>query len=435
MSPDELERRLRRVGEALPEPDAATTRRARGRALSALGSGRRRAPLALAAALLAACAVGIALGATVVSSGRAADAAGFGFLPATGWNVVGTGGAPSPAHPVQAIAANVRLSPEDDPNGLPYSTLLSLPPHGVVVVASSAGRREELGTPADTLHLPLRLRDASPVQFGAQLRPGRPLAQYELRGIVNGEELIVTIYFGTARPSQTVLAATQRQLDRLVVVSQPPDADVAARALPLRRAGGGSARVLDRTLSCPTEASGGVREIEVRVHTGFRQGGKFVTLPFAVVASGGVRSVIDVLDDSLVWAAAGKYDHNANLTPSEGGVALNVTRFGTWAANRAECRTVRETVPLSAKGLRAVPTDPLGVTYDCQAQRRVLVRVRAVAHAAPSRYREEQFEKTKASLQEAAVAVRTIGGKQLAFASVADSGRARLLVSTACRED
>ena len=59
-----------------------------------------------------------------------------------------------------------------------------------------------------------------------------------------------------------------------------------------------------------------------------------------------------------------------------------------------------------------MPTDPFGVRFDCATQRRVLVRVRAVAHAAPNLYREEQFEKTKASLQQV-----------------------RFAVSSACRED
>ena len=75
------------------------------------------------------------------------------------------------------------------------------------------------------------------------------------------------------------------------------------------------------------------------------------------------------------------------------------------------------------------------MTFDCVTQRRVLVRIRAVAHSAPSRYREEQFEKTKASLQQASLAVRSTGGKQLAFASVSDSGKVRFAVSSACRED
>jgi hypothetical protein len=433
----DLEGRLRGAGEAFPEPDPQVTRSARNRALAAASSRRRRAPLALAAALAVGCALGIAVGATVVSSGRAAGTPpGFGFLPATGWHVVQSGGTPSPTQPVQAIATNVRLSPDDDPDGLPYSTLLSLPPRGVVIVAASAGRRDAPGVLEHPLRLPLRLRDAAPVAYGVEIRPGRPLGQYELRGIVNGQEVVVTVYFGIERPGRAVLAATQRQLDRLMVVAQPVvAADVTERALPLRSPAGGSARVIDRTLSCRTTTSGGVREIELSAYTGFRQGGRWLTLPFARVATGGVRSAANSLEDSLAWVAAGKYDHNANLTPSDGILLTNATRFGTWALNRGMCRPARASVPLSARGLRAATVDPLGVRFDCATPRQVLVRVRVVAHAAPARYREQQFEKTKASLQQGFIAVRTPGGKQLAFASVLDSGKVRLAVAPACRED
>jgi hypothetical protein len=436
VSPD-LEGRLERAGAALPEPDADATRRARARALAAVTRRRRRRlPFVAAAALLVGCALGVALGTVFVSSGGAArPALGFGFLPEAGWSVVQTGGSPSSEQVVQAIAANVRLSPEDDPDGLPYATLLSLPPRGVVVVAASSGRPAEQGRVPSTLHLPLRLRDAGPMAYGVQVRPGRPLGQYELRGILDGQEIVVNIYFGSERPSRATLAATQRQLDRLVVTAQAPVAGVVERALPLRRAGGGSARVIDRTMLCPTLTSGGVREIELSAYSGFRQGGRWHTLPFARVATGGVRSVANSLEDSLAWVAAGKYDHNANLTPSDGIVLTNATRFGTWALNRGMCRPARGSVPLSARGLRAVTPDPLGVRLDCTTPRQVLVRVRVVAHAAPTRYREQQFEKTRASLQQGFFAVRTQAGKQLAFASVFDSGKARLAVASNCEED
>ena len=434
----DLERLLRGAAEALPEPDSSVTRRARARVVAAASHRRRRVPLALAAALVAGCALGVVLGTSVVSSGRAASSPlGFGFLPETGWNVLQSGGTPSAAQPVRAIAANVRLSPDDEGAGLPYATLLSLPAKGVVIVAESV----RLGEVAYGLHtplrLPLRLRDATPVAYGVQVRPGRPLGQYELRGAVNGQQIVVNVYFGSTRPGRALLAATQRQLDRLVVAPRLAAADVAARALPLRQLGGGAARVIDRTMLCPTENSGGVPEVEVRANTAFREGrGPWRTLAFVVVASGGVRSIVDILDDSLAWVAAGKYDHNANLGPTEGGIVpINATRFGTWALNRGNCRPSRAQVPLSAKGLRAVAPDPLGITFDCVAPRRVLVRVRIVAHAVPTRYREQQFEKTKASLREGFLAVRTQAGKQLAFASVFDSGRTRLAVGSTCRED
>ena len=422
MSPD-LEGRLERAGDALPQPDADATRRARTRALEAVTPRRRRPPYVAAAALVVGCALGVALGTVLVSSGGAArPTLGFGFLPEAGWSVVQAGGAPSSAQAAQAIAANVRLSPEDDPEGLPYATLLSLPERGVVIVATSSRWPSEYGPRHPTLRLPLRLRDAMPMEYGVQVRPGRPLGQYELRGTVDGQDVVVNVYFGSERPDRSTLAATQRQLERLVVASRPVAAGVVERALPLRSPAGAGARVIDRTLLCTSIVSGGVHEIELSAHTGFRQDGRFQILPFARVATGGVGAAVNVLDDSLAWVAAGKYDHNANLTPSEGLVLTNATRFGTWALNRGACKPAQARVPLSAKGLRAVTPDALGVIYDCTSPVRVLVRVRVVAHAAPTRYREQQFEKTKASLQQGLLAVRTQAGKPLAFATVSDSG-------------
>ena len=266
-------------------PDA--TRRARAHALGAVTPRRRRLPYVAAAALVVGCALGVALGTVFVSSGGAArPALGFGFLPEAGWSVVQAGAAPSSAQAAQAIAANVRLSPEDDPDGLPYATLLSLPERGVVIVATSSQWPSEYGPRHPTLRLPLRLRDAMPMEYGVQVRPGRPLAQYELRGTVDGQDVVVTVYFGSERPDRSTLAATQRQLERLVVESRPAAAGVVERALPLRSPAGAGARVIDRTQLCTTIVSGGVHEIEVSAHTGFRQDGRFQILPFARVATG-----------------------------------------------------------------------------------------------------------------------------------------------------
>ena len=149
--------------------------------------------------------------------------------------------------------------------------------------------------------------------------------------------------------------------------------------------------MVDRTLSCATVPSGGVREIELRANTGFRQGRTWQILAFAVVATGEVRSVFTPLDDSLAWVASGKYDHNTNLTPSDGDLLYNATRLGTWALNRTDCKPAQARVPLSAKGLRAAAPDALGVSFDCETPRRVLVRVRMVAHAAPDAVPRERL--------------------------------------------
>ena len=186
---------------------------------------------------------------------------------------------------------------------------------------------------------------------------------------------------------------------------------------------------------CTTVQVGGGREIEIRANTGFRDGPAWGTLAFAVVASGGTGSAATVLDDSLAWVAAGKYNQGTNLSPSRGLRLTNVTRYGTWAVSRTTCKPAQARVPLSSVGLRNAAPGPLGVSIDCPTPQRILVRVRAVTVGAPSRYREGEFEKTKTVLQSGNIAVRTQGGKQLAFASVFDNGKTQLSTAPSCRED
>ena len=141
MSAD-FDKLLREARRALPLPDELVTQRARTRALAAVRRRRLRRPVAvlLAAALVA---LGVGIGALVTPSGSAAPApSGLGFLPATGWSVLQNGGDGTPVRPAVAIAANVPLSPDDDADGLPLSTLETLPPDGVVIVTSFIARGE-----------------------------------------------------------------------------------------------------------------------------------------------------------------------------------------------------------------------------------------------------------------------------------------------------
>ena len=237
MSSD-FERRLRQAREVLPGPDEAVTHRARERALAAIGGGRRfrpRSTLALVAALLVATGLGVGVGALVTPSGSAAPApVGLGFLPERGWSVLQNGAEASLTRPAIAIAANVPLRPDDDPDGLPYSTLMALPPQGIVIVATITARG--LDTYHDTTFLarplPLSLGDVLGFQFGAQVRPERPLGQYQLRAAVNGHNVDVNVYFGRRPPSPEQIAAAQRQLDRLVVA--PDRVTIGARPAVIR---------------------------------------------------------------------------------------------------------------------------------------------------------------------------------------------------------
>jgi hypothetical protein len=216
----ELERLLREAGQGLPEPDPGVTRRARELALRAARrrSFRRPAALVLAAALVGA---GVAIGALVVPSGSAAPAVtGLGFLPAKGWSVLQNGGDGTPVRPAVAMAANVELSPDDDPDGLPLSTLATLPPRGVVIVASfvARGDQEYYDRYIPKRTLPLRAGEALwGIELGVDVRPGRSLGQYQLRAGVNGHNVDVNIYYGTDPPTGALLAAAQRQLDRMVI--------------------------------------------------------------------------------------------------------------------------------------------------------------------------------------------------------------------------
>jgi hypothetical protein len=231
MSPD-LERRLREAGDALADPDAQATKRAREAALGTVSSRRfpgRTRVLTIGGTALAAVAAGVAIGSfAFAGSGTAGEPRGLGFLPAEGWTVLQSGTPATPDRPGVALAANVPLKPSDAADGFPYSTLRSLPPHGAVLLASFM----RIDGPQDSAHLPLSLRDATPyIRYGGEVRPRRPLGQYELRAFVEGFAVEVQAYFGTREPSDTVLAEAQRQLDRLVV---SPNTDGPAPRAPAR---------------------------------------------------------------------------------------------------------------------------------------------------------------------------------------------------------
>ncbi|MBM2821368.1 MAG: hypothetical protein HW413_114 [Thermoleophilia bacterium] len=233
----ELERLLREAREALPGPDEDATERARMRALAAI---RRRRPRArvvalLGATLVAAVALGVSLGTLVAPSGTAArEPSGLGFLPEPGWFSLQSPPTAVEGQPVVAVAANVPFAQDDvvdglvDPSGLPYSTLLTLPPRGAVIVGVMTKVNDQphfagLFPDYEEAELPLRLRNAVPyVQWGAQVRPDQPLANYQLRARIGNYNVDLTFYFGTPTPSSRLLAEAQRQLDGLVVASTKP---------------------------------------------------------------------------------------------------------------------------------------------------------------------------------------------------------------------
>lgn len=445
MSSD-LDRLLQEARDALPAPNEPSTERARHRALAALRT-RRTRPRVLVlvgATLVTAALLGITAGSLNAPSVTAArEPAVLGFVPEPGWFALQSAPPAVEGQQTAAVAANVPFAPDDvlnglvEPSGLPYSTLLSLPPHGIVIVMTMVPDSEPHVAPVpvnplyEERELPLRLRDGVPLlQWGAQVRPDQPLAQYQLRARLVEQNVDVVVYFGTARPSASQMRAAQRQLARLVVQQQGGGATSAGAAPEIA-----TTAVIDRTYSCDAVLLGGVYELKSRAHAGVPSGSGWSKLPYAVVASGGwagpMTGLPNAPGNSLAWITAGTpsssttVDTEAEVFPVLGG--------GTLGMNESLCRPSRAKVLLGRAGLRGgdAPQDAIG--FECVAPRRLLVRFRATVQGSTAlRERAQIFLATNAPARDALLVARTPAGKLLAYASVDRLGRAQLYTAKGC---
>jgi hypothetical protein len=377
---------------------------------------------AVALALLVGSGFGFVLGSSNTPSTSAARGGELGFLPARGWNVLQSATRPSGRRPArQAIAANVPLRAEDDADGIPYSTLSSLPRHGVVLVARFTPNRG-----GNTGNLPLRLRDAAPeMQRSAQIRPRRPLGQYRLQASVNGYRVEVDLFFGTRRPAAELTTAAQRQLDRLVAGSVGATGPIEDRAFPIRPAAAAQAppaasRTINRTFRCTPVAIGdGVRDLEVIANPlGSHEFQNPNPSPgFLSLGSGGLSPTSELVS---VRAAAWERFRNRRLPE---GVYVSEGR----------CVATRAAVRLSPSGLTGPPVQ-WSENKSCPVKGRVLVRIRAVLQA-PARW--QQLDRTyvgaRRSVVEAALAIRSERtGKPIAFVELGPAGKTRLWTSSGC---
>lgn len=446
----ELERLLRDARTGLPEPDDPATERARRRVVGAIRPRRRRMrALVLAGAMLVtALALGVSAGSLNAPGVTAArEPALLGFVPEPGWVVL------QPAPPqvegqlTISVAANGPIHPDDavdglaDSSGLPYSTLLTLPPHGIVIVAAMTPAAPPHFTPIpitpeyEPRELPLRFRDAVPFPtYGAQVRPDQPLAIHQLRAEVHDVNVDVSVYFGTPTVTPSLRAAAQRQLERLVI--RPDTATpkrTAATLAPTRQ----SVVVTDRTYACRTVLRGGLYQVEAGAHSGVRVGDRWSKLPYAVVSSAWAGSLGESTapQSSLLWITAGA--PAATTMAGDEYESFPVATGGTHGVNTSLCRTSRQQVPLTSKGLRGGAVGAKTSSVDCAAPRTVFVRVRATARSRlVLSSRARVFAVTDTSIQKAALAVRTASGKVLAYATVDESGRSRQYTAPrGCRND
>jgi hypothetical protein len=446
----ELERLLRQGREALPEPGEAATRRARERAVAAVRRRRprrRRLAAVLGGALLAAAGLGAGLGVVLTPGGTASRGpVALGFLPAPGWFAYQTGTEASPVFQTIAVASSIPLDPEDvvagaaDPSGLPYATLLKLPPDGIVMVASFT---RPFGVPRyDTSYpraeLPLRLRDATThVAAGTQIRPDEPLGQLQLRATVEGRRVDVVVYFGTPSPSDALRAQAQRQLEGLVIrPSSGAETRTSERSAPPTDAGAAPG-VVDRTFACGPSLAGGVRKLAVLARKGSgRRGARWDRPALAGVTTNVSSAGATAVENYLVWVSAGRPSALATIPTDFALFEFPVSVWGTVAVNRARCRASRARVELSPRGLSG--GGEVGVfphESGCATSRAVLVRVRAVTHSSAALESYRSFVRTVVPVEKASIAVQAQAGERLVFAQVLESGKALLFTSPSCRPD
>lgn len=108
---------------------------------------------------------------------------------------------------------------------------------------------------------------------------------------------------------------------------------------------------------------------------------------------------------------------------------LSMTRTVT-----GRCANTRLRIPLSSQRLKAGPSDPFGVSYQCDVPAKVVIRIRAVFRQPAVFTVNRRFpdtEQAKGSIAAGYIAVRTLRGRTpIAFASVHDAGgKPRLFIA------
>jgi hypothetical protein len=168
---------------------------------------------------------------------------------------------------------------------------------------------------------------------------------------------------------------------------------------------GAGARVIDRTLLCSIAMRGGIWKLEIQA---------------SAATSTGLPS----------FGAVTNWSPDASLvSASTENLSLNPTR----------CTQTTARVPLGTEKLQGGSASSSGLEYECETPSRVLVRVRGVfrspATFETTRHFGYQVLSASGEMREASMAIRTQAGRPVAFASVHESGRARVFGGRGCIED
>ncbi|MEX1357456.1 MAG: hypothetical protein WD981_02420 [Gaiellaceae bacterium] len=163
-----------------------------------------------------------------------------------------------------------------------------------------------------------------------------------------------------------------------------------------------ASRIVDRTLLCEVGLQGGVYVATVQAASANRAQKKvaLVDLTTKVQPTGRLALISE---------------RSIELSPPPG------------------CQRSTGRVALTSRGLSGAVASPFGDEFDCWTPRRVVIRVRAV-FTSPVTLRLGRpwgfpLLFARGNVTEASVAVRTQSGKRLAFATVSDTGRARVFTA------
>jgi hypothetical protein len=189
-----------------------------------------------------------------------------------------------------------------------------------------------------------------------------------------------------------------------------------------------SAVVLDRTYVCGVELKGGLYQLEARAHAGVRSGATWAKLPYAALRTGNFGRA--PFGNMLAWVTAGAPVRATTVDQEYW--TFPVADAGTVGIYSKLCRQAARPVPLQPTGLRSRDAGRLGTELVCEAPPRVLVRVQAVLSSSGRLRSGQDFHFTHAPLREATLAVRTLSGKPLAFATVSQAGKASLFTARGC---
>jgi hypothetical protein len=184
-------------------------------------------------------------------------------------------------------------------------------------------------------------------------------------------------------------------------------AGMAAALLAPAQARDTASRIIDRTFVCEAGYLGGIYQVSFESYWHMPPTGR--RTPSATASTN---------------LASGSI---AGISPT----SLNV--------NRLHCKATGAKVPLTTKGLRGGAFSPFNTEYDCFTPRMVLLRVRGefvkpttLRTVSPFGYPQLHAQGPATQIQ---LAVGTLKGKPIAYASIAGPKKARLFTYNDCQED